>query len=150
MGKKQCIRKVLIFLQCDVKKETRELCPVTLPCGNHDGSVNGYTEHLEGLVGLWIKNMSDTCVVIPCDSAEAWIIAAFDEVPESEQIGDPWTNIISKKKAYHDIRTAGDKKRKRVYEQFVEVVCANWAKVTELCFSTRRFEENIILFHNRM
>lgn len=132
-------------LECDVNKKTRELCPVILPCKEHDASVEGYMEHLESLIKSWIQNVDDTCIVIPCDSTESWIIAAYDELPNAEFIEDPWTNIIAKKKTYHNIRIAGDKKRKRVYEQFVEVVCARWEKVTELCLSARRFEENIAL-----
>lgn len=55
-------------------------------------------------------------------------------------------NIIARKKTYHDIRIVGDRKRKRVYEQFAEVVSAKWEKVTELCLSARLFEENVKMF----
>lgn len=93
------------------------------------------------------KEMREICpIVLPCDSIEAWIVAAYDELENAEQMEDPWISIISRKKTYHDIRIAGDKKRKRVYEQFVDTVCANWNKVTKLCLSAKRFEENIILF----
>ena len=133
------------MLECDVDRETRELCPVTLPCVNHRPSVEGYMEHLEGLITSLLQNVSNTCIVVPCDSTEAWVVAAYDEIPEAELIEDPWLNIISRRKEYHDIRIAGSKKRKRIYDQFVEVVCDNWDKVTELCLSARRFEENILL-----
>ena len=46
---------------------------------------------------------------------------------------------------YHSIRIPGSKKRKRVYEQFVETVCSNWKKVTELYTSAKQFEDNILL-----
>lgn len=132
-------------LECDIDKKTKALCPVILPCKEHGDSVEGYIEHLESLIRSWMKNVDDTCIVIPCDSTEAWIIAAYDELSDAELIENPWITIISKKKSYHNIRIAGDKKRKRVYEQFVQVVCDNWEKVTELCLSARHFEENIVL-----
>lgn len=139
---------ILNPLECDINKESRELCPVVLPCQEHESSIVGYMEHLENLIKSWMSDLNDTCIVIPCDSTEAWIVAAYDGLPDVESIEDPWINIIAKKKSYHDIRIAGDKKRKRIYEQFVEVVCANWEKVTELCLSAKHFEENIIKIYN--
>lgn len=136
-------------IECDVKKETRELCPVVLPCPEHEDSVNGYMEHLENLIGKWLDDLSDTCIVIPCDSTEAWIVAAYDEIENIEEIEDPWINIISKKKCYHDIKISGTKKKKRVFMKFVDVVCSNWEKVTELCVSAKKFENNIILLNNK-
>lgn len=135
-------------IECDVKKETRESCPVVLPCANHKDSINGYMEHLEHLVGKWMDDLSDICIVIPCDSIEAWIVAAYDKTEKVEEIENPWINIISKKKDYHNIRISGTQKRKRIFEQFAEVVCSNWAKVTELCISAKKFEDNMIFLLN--
>lgn len=135
-------------LECDSNKDIREVCPIILPCQEHEISIEGYMEHLESLIKSWIKNVDDTCIVIPCDSTEAWVIAAYDEMPNAELIEDPWRSIIAKKKEYHNIRIAGDKKRIRVYQQLAEGVCANWEKVTELCLSAKRFEENIVLLNN--
>ncbi len=131
-------------LDCDRSKEIRELCPIFLPCKEHNTSVESYMLHLESLIKSWLHNVKDTCIVIPCDSIEAWIVAAYDELENAEMIEDPWMSILAKKKSYHNIRIAGDKKRKRVYEQFVERVCDNWEKVTELCSSAKRFEKNIV------
>lgn len=52
--------------------------------------------------------------------------------------------MVSKKKTYHGIRISGTKKRRMVYEQFASTVCSNWAKVTELCLSAKKFEEDIV------
>lgn len=131
-------------IECDVKKDTRERCPVVLPCAEHKSSVEGYMEHLETLIEMWIGDLSDTCIVIPCDSIEVWIVAAYDENEKAEEIEDAWISIISKKKCYHNIKISGTKKRRRIYEQFAGVVCSNWEKVTTLCLSAKKFEENII------
>ena len=74
-----------------------------------------------------------------------WIIAAYDELEDAENIENPWENIIAKGKTYHSIRILSSKKRKRIYEQFVETVCLNWKKATKLYTSAKRFEDNILL-----
>jgi hypothetical protein len=130
-------------IECDVKKEIREMCPIVLPCTEHEESVNGYIEHLEHLVRKWLGNLKDTCVVVPCDSTEAWVVAAYDELENAEEINNPWINIISKKKSYHNIRISGNQKRMRVFEELVKVVCSNWEKVTEICVSAKKFEDDI-------
>lgn len=134
-------------IECDVKKDTREKCPVILPCVEHEESAEGYMEHLENLIRMLLNDdLSSTCIVIPCDSIEAWIVAAYDEDEKAEEIEDSWISVISKKKYYHDIKISGTKKRKRIYEQFAVVVCSNWEKVTELCLSAKRFEAQIAFF----
>lgn len=133
-------------IECDVRKETRELCPVVLPCEGHEVSVNGYMEHLKSLIGKWMNNLDDICIVIPCDSTESWIVAACDETETAEQIDDPWINIISKKKYYHEIRIQGTQKRTRLFRQFAAMVGSNWEKVTELCASAKDFEKRILFF----
>lgn len=100
-------------------------------------------EHLESLITSWLQNIDNTCIVIPCDSTEAWIVAAYDRITDAELIKDPWTNVISRKKFYHDIRIPGNKKRVRIYRQFAETVCANWKTVTANCLSAKIFEKNI-------
>ena len=59
-------------------------------------------EHLENLIRTCLPDLSDTCIVIPCDSTEAWIVTAYDETLDTENIEDPWLNIIAKKKIYHE------------------------------------------------
>ena len=80
-----------------------------------------------------------------CDSTEAWIAAAYDNLPEIEFMENPWENVIAKKKIYHGIRISGKNKRARIFEQFAPVVCKNWDRVTELCLSAREFERDISL-----
>lgn len=131
-------------LMCDTQKEIRENCPIILPCKDHGSSVDAYREHLETLIQNWMQDSRDTCIVIPCDSTEAWIVAAYDERKDAETIHDPWTSVIAKKKTYHNIRISGSQKRLRVFHEFVPVICSNWKKVTELCASAKRLEETII------
>lgn len=135
-------------IECDVRKETREACPVVLPCANHEESVRGHIDHLENFVGKWLNDLSDTCIVIPCDSTEAWIVAAFDEIENVEEIEDPWINIIAKRKFYHNIKISGTQKRQKIFKELVKKVCDNWSKVTELCVSAKQFEDNIIWLNN--
>ena len=130
-------------LECDVKKEIKDTCPIVLPCKNHEYSVKGYMEHLSYLITTWLGDLNNTCIVIPCDSTEAWVIAAYDETEDAELVEDPWLNRISKKKYYHDIRISGNKKRVRIYEQFAKRVCTNWNQVARICLSARNFERSL-------
>ena len=118
-------------------------CPIQLPCMSHDGSVEGYINHLTALASSWLNEKKGVCIAIPCDSTDTWVAAAYDKLVGIEKIEDPWTNIISKGKAYHGIRIPGHKKRLLVYRQFVSEVCNNWTEVKKLCVSAAKFEETI-------
>lgn len=59
-------------------------------------------------------------------------------------IESPWEHIIAHGKSYHHIRIPGQKKRARIFEQFVPTVCENWAIVTELCQSAHDFEQSLL------
>ncbi len=131
-------------LECDITPAGRAACPIVLPCPEHDASVRGYMSHLKGLFTTWLKETDDTCIAIPCDSTEAWIVAAYDHTNGIEAVESPWEYIIAHGKYYHNIRISGQKKRIRIFEQFVPAVCANWSKVTELCQSARDFEESLL------
>lgn len=120
-----------------------------LPCDSHEDSVSGYMGHLEGLIEKWYHDLKDVCVVIPCDSIEAWIVAAYDGPENVEKIENPWMSVIAKKKYYHDIRITGTKKRIRLFSQFARGVSANWNKVTKLCLSAKKFEDDIILLSGK-
>ena len=91
-------------LQCNTT-----ICPVVLPCADHIAPVFGYMEHLKGLILSKLKEAEDTCIVIPCDSTEAWIVAAYDGFEDVELLEAPWENVIAKGKAYHNIRISGKK-----------------------------------------
>ena len=102
--------------------------------------------HLKGLLTTWLKETDDTCIVIPCDSTEAWVVAAYDQTEGVEMIEAPWEHIIAHGKSYHNIRISGQKKRVRIFEQFVPTICENWSKVTALCQSAHDFEESLLTF----
>ena len=131
-------------LECDSSPLRRDSCPIILPCPGHEASVGGYMLHLKGLLAEWLEGTEDTCIVIPCDSTEAWVVAAYDQMENVETIEAPWEHIIAHGKFYHDVRIPGQKKRVRIFEQFVPVVCENWSKVTELCESARDFEKALL------
>ena len=136
-------------LECDVGKENRDACPISLPCKNHSPSIEGYMSHLRNLITSWLTETDKVCIVIPCDSTEAWIVAAYDQLKNVEYKEDPWKNIISRKKVYHDIRIPGHQKRILTYSQFAETVCLNWNTVTDLCQSARIFENDILSLTNQ-
>ena len=86
-------------LNCDILK--RNECPVNLPCPNHEPNPNDYQQHLEGLLRHLLNNESQderVIITVPCDSTDTWIVAAYDDLPEYENIADPWDKIISLKK----------------------------------------------------
>lgn len=99
---------------------------------------------MKRFVGSLLNQADDVCVAIPCDSLEAWIVAAYDGTENIEFIEDPWDRIVAHGKRYHDIRIAGKKKRLSTFHQFVPVVCQNWHRVTQLCESARDFEQCIL------
>ena len=51
--------------------------------------------------------MSQIAITIPCDSTDAWVVAAYDGTDDIETQEDPWKTIIAKKKTYHGIRVRG-------------------------------------------
>ena len=51
-------------LECDIKPEYRNNCPVLLPCPEHNAPVSGYMEHLKSLIRSWLKEIDRTCIVI--------------------------------------------------------------------------------------
>ena len=127
-------------VECNVN-----VCPIVLPCPCHEATVTGYMSHLKGLLTTWLKDTDDTCIVIPCDSLETWIVAAYDQTDNVEMINEPWEHIISNRKYYHDIRIHGKNKHIRTFEQFLPTVCENWSRITELCESARDFGQSILI-----
>ena len=130
-------------LNCDKTPEGRAMCPIQLPCLDHGAPIGGYMEHLTHLINGGKTYQEDVCIVIPCDSIEAWIVAAFDKADDAEMIENPWENIISKKKSYHDIRVRGSSKNQRTFADLANVVCENWTDVTQICETARYFESDI-------
>lgn len=127
-------------LYCDTTK-----CPITLPCDRHGAPVSGYIEHLKELISSQLIDTDDTCIVIPCDSLEAWIVAAYDGPANVEAIENPWENVIARG-PYHGVRIPRGKKSARIFAEFAPVVSQNWQQVTRLCQSARDFEQSILTF----
>ena len=61
-------------------------CPITRPCVNHGASIAGCMEHLKGLVSSKLLDTDDTCIVVPCDSLETWVVAAYDGLEHIEDM----------------------------------------------------------------
>lgn len=128
-------------LECDRIKADK--CPVELPCASHTSLVNGYREHLNHLIKNLLECDEGICITIPCDSTDAWIVAAYESLPDIELIRDPWINIISKGKAYHGVRTPGHRKSVITYREFLGCVCENWRMVKDSCVSAGLFDASI-------
>ena len=128
-------------LKCqEIKKNN---CPVKIPCGDHIDSPEGYRSHIENCILEWgnfDSERKDIIRVVPCDSTDAWIVAAFDSEPETEKILNPWEAVISRKKEYHGIRVPGHKKNNRIYQQFLPMLEKKWNQVVVFCDSARSLE----------
>lgn len=61
----------------------------------------------------------------------------------AEKIENPWENIISKRKTYHNVRVRGSRKNQLIFTDFAKVVSENWSDVTAICESARNFEQDI-------
>ena len=83
-------------LECENVRNGK--CPVELPCTSHPASVEGYMDHLTGLIISWLDQKEEVCTAIPCDSTDAWVVAAYDNFEKIEQLEDPWRTIISRGK----------------------------------------------------
>ncbi|MCD7825267.1 MAG: hypothetical protein LUH14_04815 [Clostridiaceae bacterium] len=132
-------------LNCDsMGRSARQDCPLTLPCADHERSAAGYQEHLKSLITVLLKDLEDTCVVIPCDSTDTWIAAAYDKADNIEMVENPWETMIAKGKYYHGIRIPGKKKNISAYREMSVAVCDNWKEVKKLCTSAGCFESDIM------
>lgn len=121
-------------------------CPVILPCRMHVQDAGGYEEHLEKLIRQWLGisvNNGDILITIPCDSTDAWIVAAYQDCDNVEEIENPWESVIARKKDYHGIRIPGSKKRASVYSGLLFKLCEQWERVTEQCYSARSFDGKV-------
>lgn len=121
-------------------------CPVVLPCGEHVQSSRGYEEHLEKLIRKWLGRYADNediLITIPCDSTDAWIVAAYQHYANVEEIENPWESVIARKKDYYGIRIPGSKKRTSVYSRLLPRLCEQWESVVEQCYSASRFDDKV-------
>lgn len=135
----ECEASGTIFpLKCNNKQ-----CPIILPCKNHVSEACEYAAHLQNLIKSYFPGEYIPICVIPCDSTDAWIVAAFEGIENIECLPDPWMNVISKSKEYHTIRVPGHKKTATVYAQFIPTVCMNWELVKSRCSQAADFESAI-------
>lgn len=130
-------------LYCE--KAIERMCPIVVPCRSHLDEIEDIINHGKQVLNdtISMKDKERIIITIPCDSTEAWIVAAYDDLEDIERIEDPWRNIIAKRKHYHDIRVRGDKKSISTYKIFVEQLANNWELVTEKCCSARLLEQEI-------
>ena len=138
-----CEEKGKVFpLYCQKAKEG---CGVVLPCQDHLDCVDDTMNHGNKVLrkALDISENSRIIITIPCDSTDAWIVAAYDDCENVEQIIDPWKNIIAKSKYYHDVRVRGDKKNTVTYSAFMPELSERWKIVANKCKSAKLFETNI-------
>lgn len=143
------------FADCEDRAENHPLrcaraikgeCPVTLPCGKHVQNSRGYEEHLELLIRKWLGNHADNediLITIPCDSTDAWIMAAYQDYGNAEEIENPWESVISRKKDYYGIRIPGGKKSTSVYSRLLPRLCEQWDSVVGQCYSAKCFDEKV-------
>lgn len=121
-------------------------CPIEIPCNSHSDEIEDTINHGKQVLDETI-NMPDKSriiVTIPCDSTDAWIVAAYDGFENIEKIEDPWRNIIAKRKYYHDVRVRGDKKSINTYNVFAEHLVDNWDLVTDKSYSAKLLEQEIL------
>ncbi len=125
------------------RKVKENCCPIILPCGGHESGAPGYVRHLTGFLSQFFQPDSMPIFVIPCDSTDAWIVAAFDAIEDTEHIANPWESVISVGKNYHGIRIHRHKKLKAEYAKLISMVCENWERVTAICSQAMAFEQAI-------
>lgn len=138
-----CDEKGKVFpLYCG---KIRSDCPVEMPCQSHEFDIESIMHH--GITVLQttlsIELNERVIITIPCDSTDAWVVAAYDEYEKIEEVHDPWRNIIAKGKFYHDVRVRGEKKNTITYQKFMKTLSDNWSIVTKKCASAERFERDV-------
>ena len=121
-------------------------CMAEVPCKSHETNVVSMMAHGETVIreALSTCDVKRVIITIPCDSTDAWVVAAYDDIDDVELVQDPWKNIIAKQKYYHDVRVRGDKKNTVTYSAFMETLANNWPKVAKKCESARVFEHAIL------
>lgn len=146
---------------CDMPEDTHPLrctriignkssCPVQLPCIEAHGSdPDSGAEFLRGFIQrvLSPKERLPVSYVIPYDSTDTWIVAAFDLFENYEVLHDPWRTIIAGAPKYHGIKIKNrPNKCKRTYEELIAAVCENWGCVVQRCPQAKRFDQEIRRF----
>lgn len=130
------------YLNCEIAKKNK--CPQKLPPNTVcDGSPRDRVSFAQKSImfSLNIRDLDSTVIVIPCDSMEAWILAAYEqERDDIEKIDSPW-DIISRTKSFHGIRIKKDKKSKKAFEPLINQVCLCWDSVKQKCPQAQSFQD---------
>jgi hypothetical protein len=140
-----CEKKNKVFpLYCELVKNGQ--CPVELPCKDHNDIIDDKIAYSSFILkeALQSTDMANVVITIPCDSTDAWVVAAYDEVEDIENLVEPWKNIIARKKYFHGLRVRGDKKNTKTYAAFSEVVAEQWENVTKKCRAAMIFDYDVI------
>ena len=65
---------------------------------SHEKGIDAMMSHgkqvLESELGN--EDMTHIAITIPCDSTDAWVVAAYDELDDVEMFTDPWDRIMGK------------------------------------------------------
>lgn len=125
-----------------VKKD----CPIKLPCDKHEETQIAQTAFLKTFLGKVVGH-ADTlpiCFMTPCDSTDAWIVAAYEEGNEIEKIYEPWETVICHAPMYHGVRIRNrPSKSKIVYQMLVNNVVTKWSAVCAKCTQAKAFDNDI-------
>ncbi|MEG0640524.1 MAG: hypothetical protein RR824_10850 [Clostridia bacterium] len=136
-------------LRCE--RIVRGECLVRIPCLQHGETADAYADYLNGFLREQLGTMEGLpiCLTIPCDSTDAWIVAAYEngdalEMQSVESIENPWENVVAHAKEYHGVRIKNrPNKAKAVYVELVSHVCTNWALVTQRCPQAKKLANRI-------
>ncbi len=131
------------FEECSVNTD---LCPIQYPCAEHIAvAPDRYVEHLRNLIELRSpeNRIIPYVVVVPCDSTDSWIVAAYESRENLEMIENPWETIIARKKDYMGTEIPKRKKGGNVYCKLIPKVVEQWDKVKEQCENAELFEKNV-------
>ena len=139
----ECEKKGAEFpLYC---KKAAASCPVEIPCKSHSEGTENFIKHGIETLSKELKDWDKDHVIItiPCDSTDTWVIAAYEDIADTETIIDPWKTIIARGKNYQGIRVHGDKKNVVTYSVFAEKVAENWELVVNQCQAASLLDKEI-------
>lgn len=149
---KECDRnQVDSAVFCSIAKEE---CAICISDEFIKSSIDDKYGFLRAKALSWVSGAIDELpkvICLPFDSTESWIIAAFDGdiFGFPEQIEKPGDTIIAQKATYHDCKVPREgqnklKKNEMFYKTFlIPKLKSEWASVTKLCPTARKFENEI-------
>ena len=120
-----------------------------MPCEGHGNTPEARAKFLRTFISALLLPEDGLAVsyMIPFDATDTWIVAAFDQYENYENMSDPWTNIIAHAPQYHEIKIRNrPHKAKRTYEELILAVCNNWSTVVAKCPQAKQFDEDVRRF----